>query len=780
MLAKSSKLTPHVAGFLFDCRFITGWIPKWFPMLLKTSVGMVSLCVLASSPQAMAQTVEVASTPNKPETIAVVIVNGTKRGEQNLQSVGASIAVLTAAELEKRRVTEFIDIARNIPGVSVVEGGPGQKSIMIRGITGAGESTVGLYYDNMLTSGSGESAALSNGRQTDLYVYDAERVEVFRGPQSTLYGSSALAGVVRIITKAAELNRFGANLVLGTAHTKDGANSAGFKSMLNVPILQDRLGLRLVTYKINDGGYIDNPKLGLSDINHEEKKGVRLHAKLLSSERGTLQAQWMSQTMQADDQATERPYPARIVDQVYPALSALQNEVSSRQPRYDHTKMLGLTYEHQFEQLNLIFTHSVFDRHNQDQQDLQGLPIFLKFLQSIKAFPPVPVIPQGIFQSIQDTAMHSSELRAATHYPGAINGVLGVSHSQRKIELDNRFYQTDVALGLPIYSLPSWYQRVADFSLKQLAVYGDINYDVNAQLALQFGARSFRNERLDHGHTITGFMRLGGLGPVNTQTSAEAKTIYQGRLNYQVDDSLLLYGSASQGYRAGGTINQIVPELPAQYGPDYTWNFETGLKSTWLARRLQVNLALYRINWYDMQVNGSFFNGAFDGILNCSGRCAHSQGLEVEMVARPVTGLKLSLAATVFKAQLDQDQPSLSGAPKAGTQLQKTPTFSASGAINYRRDFGSNYAADVQLDFQHIGRVAVMSYDASLNLPAPAYTLVNGYFTVSTGQHWELKFYGRNLSNVRARVNTEYTAVSPALVYVNRPRTFGLELALHY
>lgn len=550
--------------------------------------------------------------------------------------------------------------------------------------------------------------------------------------------------------------------------------------MLNFPIVKDIFGLRLVTYKVQDGGYIDNQKLGIADINHEEKTGVRLNAKLMSSARGTLQLQYISQTMRADDQAIERPYDARIAARIYPALPALQNEAASRQPRDDHTKMLGLTYEHKFDQLDVTLTHSVFDRHNQDQQDLSGLPVFFAFLQSVKAFPPVPVIPQGVFQSIQGTNMRSSELRAVTSYQSPVNAVLGLSHSQRNIDLDNRFYQTDVPLGLPIYNLPSWYQRVADFSLKQVAVYGELNYDINPQWALQLGARSFKNERVDHGHTITGFMRLGGLGPVNTQRSSEAKSIYQGRLNFQFDDNLLMHGSASQGYRAGGTINQIVPELPPQYGPDYTWNFEAGVKSTWLQRRLQVNLAAYRINWYDMQVNGSFFNGAFDGILNCSGRCAHSQGVEVEIVARPLAGLKLNLAATVFKAQLDQDQPSLSGAPKAGTQLQKTPTFSASGALNYRRELSANYAGNVQLDFQHMGRVAVMNYDASRNLPAPAYTLVNAYLALSSGAHWEVKLYGRNLCNVRARVNTDYNSVNPALVYVNRPRTLGIELALHY
>lgn len=191
-------------------------------LLAQCILVLAGMCALAGGRSAVAQTVEVASTTDKQETIPIVIVNGTKRGEQKLQSIGASIAVLNAAELEKRHVSEFIDIARNIPGLNVVEGGPGQKSILIRGIVGAGESTVGLYYDNMLTSGSGESAALSNGRQTDLYVYDAERVEVFRGPQSTLYGASALAGVVRIITKPAELGQFGANLVLGAADTYQG------------------------------------------------------------------------------------------------------------------------------------------------------------------------------------------------------------------------------------------------------------------------------------------------------------------------------------------------------------------------------------------------------------------------------------------------------------------------------------------------------------------------------------------------------------------------------
>ena len=706
-----------------------------------------------------------------------VVVTANYRGEQ-LQSVGSSIGVLGAAELERRNVTEFMDVARNVPGLNVIDTGPGQKTIFIRGLVGAGESTVGLYYDGMPTSGSGDSAAGAGGRQTDLYLFDTERVEVLRGPQSTLYGSSALAGVVRVLTRQPDVSHVEEELVMDGASTDHGSGSYAIKGMLNMPVIDDRLGVRLAAYKAHDGGFINNSFLNLKDVNSVDQVGMRLNTKLIVSERGTLTAQFFAQNMNAADQGIERPFGETIGSTFVPAAGPLTNDAHARQPRTDATQMAGLNYVHNFDNFNVTVAQSYFHRDNTDDQDLAGLPYFFGFLQSIGAFPPVPVIQQGVFESRQRTKMHTTEARVVTTSSGPLNGVFGLLYQDRTVDIANSFLQTNLDNGLIEPGIAPWYKRVADFNLKQKAAYGELTYEFTRKLAATAGARVFQNDRTDKGQGIVGFMRLSGEGPVTTLSAKESKAIYKGEVNYKFTDDVLGYVSASEGYRAGGTVNQVVPQLPPAYGPDYTWNYEVGTKTQWLDRRLQVNVAAYHIDWYDMQYSGDFFNGAFSGVLNCQGKCAHSNGMEFEVTARPMRGLDLNLSTTFLKAELNQTLTAANGSPTSGTQLTNTPKFSLAASANYGWDLTEHLRASVHADLQHMGEVANMSYRQTLNIPGPAYTLFNASASVALDDRWEVRLYGRNLGNTRAEVTTQNDTVTPAWVYVNRPRTVGLEVTL--
>lgn len=746
--------------------------------ITRTAVSAAVLSAIAHSGLVYGeQTASAADAGKDSGQLDEIVITANYRGEQSLQSVGASIGVLGAADLVQRDVTEFMDISRNVPGLNVIDNGPGQKTIFIRGLVGAGESTVGLYYDGMPTSGSGDSAANSGGRQTDLYLFDAQRVEVLRGPQSTLYGSSALAGVVRVLSNQADVSHATQELVLDGAATTHGGDSYAIKSVINMPIIDDKLAVRMTAYKVHDGGFIDNSYLHVNDINGVDQLGARFNAKLITSERGTLTGQFFVQEMKAADQAIERPFGETVGTTFIPAAGSLTNDAHARQPRKDTTQMAGLNYVHNFDNFNLTVAQSHFYRENTDDQDLAGLPQFFAFLQSINAFPPVPVIPNGVFQSIQSTRMNTSEARVATTSSGPLNGVFGLLYQDRKIRIDNSFLQTDAATGLIDPDIGSWYERVADSDLEQKAAYGEATYQITPKFAATAGARIFQNDRTDYANGVVGFMRLGGASPRTTLKARESKAIYKGELNYKVDETLLVYASATEGYRAGGTVSQVVPQLPPAYGPDYTWNYEAGVKSEWLNRRLLLNVAAYHIDWYDMQYSGDFYNGAFSGVLNCSGKCAHSNGVELEATAKPMPGLDLNLSTSFLKAELNQELKAANGDPTSGTQLTNTPKFTLAGSANYNWSVGGNLLANVHADLQHVGEVANMSYRVTKNIPGPAYTLFNASLSVGD-ERWDVKLYGRNLGNKNAMTTVTNDTVTPAWVYVNRPRTIGLEVTL--
>lgn len=743
---------------------------------LKSSASIAAISIAA----ALAATPVLAAEGGDAYQVEELVITANKRGAESVQDVGTSIGVLSEQALAQRDIKEFIDITRNVAGLNVVDQGPGQKTFMIRGLIGAGESTVGLYYDNLPTNGSGESAAASAGRQTDLYIFDAKRVEVLRGPQSTLYGSSALAGVVRIITNEPTADAVSGQLVVDGSATAHGSTNYALKSMVNLPIIEDKLAVRLVAYKTHDGGFIDNPRLGHEDVNTVDSQGFRLSAKAWLGDNTTLLGQLFVQDIDAADKGAHRPFDEIIGATLYKAAGEWKNDAKAMQPRTDHTVMAGLTLEHEFDAANLTISQAYFKRKNNDVSDASELNDYFGYLVSQGNFPPVPRMPQGVFQSAQETEMWTTEARVATKFDGPLNGVAGVMYQNRKIHIDNRFRQIDNA-GRPIDTVALWYNRTADFELKQIAAFGEATYTFNDKLSVLAGLRVFKNERHDISTSVVPFMRvLGQAGAQDNVNSEESKAIYKGQVTYKHTEDMTFYASVSEGYRAGGTIVRVVPQLPESYGADHTLNFEAGVKSEWFDRRLQANLSAYKISWYDMQYSGAFFNGTFEGVLNCEGKCAHSTGVELDVTARPMPGLDLTLAATAFKAELDKQLMNGEGDPPAGTQLRNTPSFSFSTSGSYTWDLANGWTAMVRADVQHVGEVPITHYRVADNRPGKAYTLVNAAASIASGDKWEAKLYVRNIFDEAAQVNVANDATTPYLIYTSQPRTVGISLGMKY
>ena len=189
------------------------------------------------------------------------VVVTAQRREQNIQDVPITIEVLTSESLSQLNVQTFDDFVKYLPNVSQATNGPGQSVIFMRGL-GTGQSgtqgsgaignfpNVAIYLDD-------QSAQLP-GRNLDVYAVDLERIEVLEGPQGTLFGGGAEAGVLRYITNKPKINvtEGSAEASYGTTAHGDPNNSANF--VLNLPLIADALAVRGVFYEDRRGGYIDN------------------------------------------------------------------------------------------------------------------------------------------------------------------------------------------------------------------------------------------------------------------------------------------------------------------------------------------------------------------------------------------------------------------------------------------------------------------------------------------------------------------------------------------
>src|SRR5581483_10218066 len=189
------------------------------------------------------------------QELAVVVVTATKRAT-SVQSTPISITAVTNDEIASRGVVDFQTLARSVPGLAIRDAGPGQSEFEMRGLYGSGgnSSVVGFYIDEIPLA----SPAFSNLGKTVINpdLYDLDRVEVLRGPQGTLYGSSSLGGTVRLIPTAPQLNTYAASAEELVSYTGSGGGiNHQENAMLNFP-LGDAAALRIVGSFTDNSGWI--------------------------------------------------------------------------------------------------------------------------------------------------------------------------------------------------------------------------------------------------------------------------------------------------------------------------------------------------------------------------------------------------------------------------------------------------------------------------------------------------------------------------------------------
>src|SRR6202049_1466484 len=225
----------------------------------NTKLSYAIAAILSGSGAAYAQQTitESAETPDQIQTITVTA----QRRSESIQDVPISIQALTGQTLRELNVTTFDDYIKYLPNVTSANNGPGQNEIFMRGLSagaqpsqGSGSTglwpNVAIYLDN-------QSGQLP-GRNLDIYAADVSRIEVLEGPQGTLFGAGAEAGVIRYITNEPKLDKTEASVSAGYSVTAHGDPNANLTAGLNLPLIADKMAVRAVIYDDSRGGYIDN------------------------------------------------------------------------------------------------------------------------------------------------------------------------------------------------------------------------------------------------------------------------------------------------------------------------------------------------------------------------------------------------------------------------------------------------------------------------------------------------------------------------------------------
>jgi iron complex outermembrane receptor protein len=427
-----------------------------------------------------------------------VIVTANRR-EEDLQEVPISVHVLTAETLANLSATTFDDFVTYLPGVTAHGVGPSQNDIYIRGlatsgfgIQGSGFASafpnVGVYLD--------EQSTQLPGRNLDLYVVDLDRIEVLEGPQGTLFGAGAEAGVVRYITNKPKLETTEATANAGVATTEHGAASHDVDLTVNLPLIAGRLAVRAVLYDEQRGGYIDNLpatfaradtdlgihyayagankvpansvvinnyKIAGSDSNPVTYKGARLEALYQLDEDWSALLSQSYQSIEADGVFAEMAANSLGVPQ--PDLSAQLFNPSYNKDRFENT---ALTINGRIGPLKLLYTGAYLVRNVEQVQDYTSYArgAYADYYQCVNptanSATPNPAAakcfsPSSTWHDLERNTHLSQELRLTTPAEWRLRGLGGLFYEKYRLEdQTDFFYTTALAYFNPI-APPSGY-----------------------------------------------------------------------------------------------------------------------------------------------------------------------------------------------------------------------------------------------------------------------------------------------------------------------------------
>ena len=228
-----------------------------------TSSQKLSYAIAAILGGSVAGHANAATTPDAvdSDSIAEITVTAQRRTE-NIQNVPIAMQALTSDSLTQLNVQTVDDFVKYLPNVTAPTNGPGQGEIYMRGLSSGGvagsqsSGTTGAF-PNVAIYLDDQSGQLP-GRNLDIYAADLERIEVLEGPQGTLFGAGAQAGVIRYITNKPKLNVTEGSVTAGYGTTAGGDDNSSVQAMINLPVIADTLAVRAVIYDDNRGGYIDN------------------------------------------------------------------------------------------------------------------------------------------------------------------------------------------------------------------------------------------------------------------------------------------------------------------------------------------------------------------------------------------------------------------------------------------------------------------------------------------------------------------------------------------
>jgi len=694
--------------------------------------------------------------------IEEIVVTALRR-EQKLQDVPAAISVLDAAAIQAKGAQDYRDYLTTVPGVNFSEGGLRSMRVTIRGVadgSSAGDPLTGIYIDETPVTETFTSTLDPN-------IYDVERVEVLKGPQGTLYGSGSMGGTVRVITRKPQLDSFAASAEGTVSTIAHGGTNGRVDAMVNLPVLQDKIALRVSAGYRKDAGWVDNIATHRDDANTVEKKSARAQLLLKPGEDTSLV---LGVLYQKEDLGA--PFYEDF------GLAQYQTGRIFGETGGSDAKLFSATLQHDYDWLSVTSATNYVTKNSVATSDnTVSLRSLVQRLAGVTAG-----ATEGFgVRSSNDLDLFTQELRLASKGKNRVDWVAGGFYSNAVTDASTVFDFSQAPSTTGKTTGAAFYSADQEYRTRQVAAFGELTFNVTDKLALTGGLRVFD---VDQRNTLVGSGLLNGGATTTQQKASNSSSTKKVLLSYQATGANLVYAQAAQGYRNGGPTGGFpqaacaadlaavgLSSVPNAYGPDKLWNYELGSKNTLLGGRMTLNGAAYYIDWSNMQTAISLSCGF--GLTVNAGK-AVSKGAELESTLKPIKGLTLAGSVSYVDASLKETVAKAPG--HAGDRLPFTAKWSWNLSAQYDRDLQNGLVGFVRGEVNHVGDrwSTFQSVTARARL-LQAYTTLNARVGVSR-DNWSLALFGSNLTDehiVTATPGTSYQIVGT-------PRVIGANLKVNY
>jgi outer membrane receptor protein involved in Fe transport len=730
-----------------------------------TACAVAAGLSMGSASQARAQT----SGGAPVTTVDELIVTATKRNE-SVRDVAMPISAVSGADLQKANANSLADYITRLPGVTFNDYQPGISEVVVRGISATtyheqGQTTTGYYLNEVVLVEPGFPIGIP-----DIDTFDLERVEVLRGPQGTLFGSSTLGGLVNYVAKTANVSAYEGAVsgLLGT--TKNAGDDANYaiKGMVNIPIVTDKLGVRLVGLQRYDAGYLDNPGTGVDGANDFRTRGLRGSAVLIPAEGTKLTFLSTYQDTQLDDQTYLSHDYVRDTPLAEPQKTSFW------------LNSLRLDQDVGFADLTAIGSTD-----HKTNTTVYSYP-----------YPYVTGVTSGDDSAYSNgTAkadLDTFEVRLSSKADDKLKWLIGASYMKAKKSSTDRIYQPGAGAyitahpadfgGYPGSVLApgdAIYGYISDTENEDFGVFGELSYKFTPQWEITLGGRYY-----DTKNTATITNAPGSLGAGSYSATASTFGTEQKEdgftpkvtLAYRPAKGVTAYATYSRGFRVGGPNPNaaILPGIPESYESDTVDNYEAGLKTGLFEDRLLLDVSVFHMDWKNIQAR--LFTAApyyYSYVTNAGG--AKVDGVEFSGTFKVSQHVTFSNNTTYQEAKLSSllpDSFAAGGGYAKGTTLPGSSKWSTANTLSF--DFPEQpLAPSFQIAQRYLSKAPVAFGNPNTR---GDFTIIDLRASISPTPTVRILGFVNNFTNEYGILNAPFTSQAAPAFSVVRPRTAGVRV----